>query len=357
MRLVRIWCIWLSLLGVCWLATGGINPASAAEDKTKARVPPAAEEGKIQFEGRGEGFRPEGKEEAKEDECPPTFGPLIADTAVPIDTGRFAIQPYPKFRFTTSGTSPSWRRISAGGNYFTFEFPVRFTYGLMKNTEVYLIAGYKHQWVSEVNEPGPNGERRADYGGWRDVNLTAKYQLMEDRGPWPAVSAAFSVDFPAGHNYRLNPGKLGVDAIGSGSYTFYPGLLVSKCIPPVLVYGNLWYSFSASAPQRRERDEVGSSVWYLNPRDVLLLYLAAEYPIRKGPWVLLFEWYAEFETGRLFGPKPNSETPAYALIGISPGLEYMYSPNLGFAVGLSIDLAGKNVPLEVTPIVSMIYSF
>ena len=39
------------------------------------------------------GGKEEAKEKAKEDECPGTFGPIITDTAIPIEKGRFAIQP------------------------------------------------------------------------------------------------------------------------------------------------------------------------------------------------------------------------------------------------------------------------
>lgn len=62
-------------------------------------------------EGRGEGFRPERKEEAKEgekkeerkeDECPATFGPIITDTAIPIEKGKFAIQPTFGLSFVTN---------------------------------------------------------------------------------------------------------------------------------------------------------------------------------------------------------------------------------------------------------------
>ena len=70
--------------------------------------------------GRGEGFQPEGKEEAKEDECPATFGPIITDTAIPIEKGKFAIQPTFGLSFVTNSFTPSWRRISAGGDFKSF---------------------------------------------------------------------------------------------------------------------------------------------------------------------------------------------------------------------------------------------
>ena len=93
----------------------GAKEASAAVEKKAA----AAEE----VGGRGEGFQPEGKEEAKEegkkeeakeDECPATFGPIITDTAIPIEKGKFAVQPTFGLGFVTNSLTQSWRRVSPG---------------------------------------------------------------------------------------------------------------------------------------------------------------------------------------------------------------------------------------------------
>jgi len=93
MSYVRVW-LGLALCGVLLLSSGWVQPAAAASE---APVKEAPEVG-----GRGEGFQPEEKgeakeegkkEEAKEDECPSTFGPIITDTAIPIEKGKFALQP------------------------------------------------------------------------------------------------------------------------------------------------------------------------------------------------------------------------------------------------------------------------
>ena len=38
--------------------------------------------------------------------CPCTFGPIIADTAVPLEKGKFAVQPYFQCRFTGGASAP-----------------------------------------------------------------------------------------------------------------------------------------------------------------------------------------------------------------------------------------------------------
>jgi hypothetical protein len=296
----------------------------------------------------------------EEDTCPTTFGPLIADTAVPLEHGKFAIQPYTMFRFTGGLFTPGWRRVKAPGNYFAFELPVKFTYGLFKHFEIYAVATYRHNWVSNLSPDfrGPRGEKNADYGGIRDINLTLKYLFLEETASLPAVAGIFGTDFPTGHYYHLNPGRLGVDQVGYGCYTFYTGLNASKYVKPFIFYANLWYGVSTRSQYRFEAEDLGTVNNSLHYRDVLYLRLAAEYPLGgRGPWVALLEYYAEFETGRIFGPKPNSPIPAYAYMGICPGIEYVYSDRLAFALGVAIDLAGKSTAFEYTPMLSMIHNF
>ncbi len=62
----------------------------------------------------------------------------------------------------------------------------------------------------------------------------------------PTVTAMFATDFPTGHFKNLNPRFLGTDAIGGGTYIFTTGLNVSKCLNPIILYGNFWYSMSTA---------------------------------------------------------------------------------------------------------------
>ena len=121
---------------------------------------------------------PEKKDEQAE--CPATFGPIITDTAVPLEKGKFAVQPTFGLGFVTNNLTQSWRRVSAGGNFKTFGMNWKFTYGLIKNMEVFAVVPYLNNWANSVKEPGPNGERSARFGGLGDVNLTMKYQLLEE---------------------------------------------------------------------------------------------------------------------------------------------------------------------------------
>jgi hypothetical protein len=308
-------------------------------------------------EGRGEGFRPEGKEaakegekkeEKKEDECPATFGPIITDTAVPIEKGKFAIQPTFGLSFVNNSLTQSWRRVSAGGNFQTFNMSWKFTYGLMNNLEVYTVIPYIHNWASNVDASaaGPNNERFASFGGLGDISLTFKYRLVEETQNLPTVSAYFTPTFPSGHFRRLNPGRIGTDLIGSGSYVFTSGLNLSKYLKPFVFYGNFWYSMQTA------NDSSDNGRQY--PRDFVTVNLAAEYPITKK-WVACLEFVSYYDGGRLFGHQSN--VMPQALISVAPEIEYMATDKFALSLGVNCDLAGKNNTANITPLFSMVYAF
>jgi hypothetical protein len=351
MRTARIWLFWLAVFCASWLATGWFTPVWAAEGKEKTISEPGVVEGEIQFDGRRERFE---AETAKEEECPSTFGPIITDTAVPIEKGKFAIQPTFGLSFTTNNFSPSWRRISAGGDFKSFGMSWRFTYGLWNNLEVYAVIPYIHNWAANVNEPGPRGERAADFGGLGDISLTFKYRLVEEGPVAPTVSAIFSPTFPSGHFRHLNPGRLSTDALSGGTYAFTTGVNVSKYLKPFIVYGNLWYTFQTDY-NTDDVDEQGNPITRRNhPRDFVTVNLAAEYPL-IGKWVALMELTSYWDGGRLIGPKANLAPTA--LLAVLPGIEYMATDKISLALGVQIDLVGKDTPANVTPLLSMVYAF
>jgi hypothetical protein len=368
MRFARTWLFFVSLFCCGWLATGWINPVIAADNKEQAMEKPAPGAGEIHSGGRGEGYQPE----CAKDECPTTFGPIITDTAIPIEKGKFAMQPTLGMAFTVNNFSPSWRRISAGGDFKSFGMSLKLTYGLWNNLEVYAVIPYIHNWASNVDEPGPGGERRADFGGLGNINLTFKYRLVEETQQLPTVSAIFSPTFPTGHFRRLNPARLGTDQLGGGSYNFTTGLNVSKYLSPFIVYGNLWYTMGTAYTSNEDRrplvrdengdlvegDPVSTRVRYY-PRDFVTVNLAAEYPMTKK-WIALLEITSTWDAGRLIGHKANvAPTPLLNLVPLSimPGIEYMATDKFSLALGVKIDLVGKDSPANIAPLLSMVYAF
>lgn len=339
---VPLFCSCLAVLLVMALAMawpGGALAASAAAFDTG---------------GRDEGFRPQAaapapgaeKNEEKKEECPSTFGPIITDTAVPIEKGKFAIQPTFGLSLTTNNFTQSWRRVNAGGDFQSFSMPWKFTYGLLNNLEVYVVIPYIHNWASNVKEPGPNSERSANFGGLGDIALTFKYRLVEETETLPTVSAYFTPAFPTGHAGHLNPRFLGTDVLGNGSYVFTPGINLSKWVKPFIFYANFWYSMQTA------NDNGDNGRQY--PRDSVTVNLAAEYPITKK-WVACLEMVSYYDGGRLFGHQSN--VMPGALISLAPEIEYIATDKFSLSLGVQCDLAGKNNAGNITPLFSMVYAF
>ena len=318
---------------ISFMAGWTVQEVSAAVDEKAA----AAKTGE-------NGGKEESKEDAKAEEPPATFGPILTDTAVPVEVGALELQPFWSFGLVTGTFNDRARRVSAGGNFYTFGFDLQITYGAWKNLEVFTVIPVAVNWAHSVDEPGPGGERSASHGGFGDVNLTFKYRFVEETPTLPTISGIFAVDFPTGRYRNLNPRLLGLDALGGGSYVFTTGVNVSKWMRPFIFYGNFYYSMPTAFT-----DDEGKKI----PRDFVTVNLAAEYPLAKK-WVALLELTSFWDGGSLFGHRPNV-APAH-LLSILPGIEFMATENLSFALGVNIDLAGRNIDATVTPILSMVWA-
>ncbi len=331
------------------LALAASKPVWSAEESFgPAREKAAAESGApaevAAIGGRGEGFKPEAEATTGE-EVPATFGPIVTDTAIPVEKGQFVIQPTFGYRFVNNIFNENWKRASVGGNFQSFSMDWKLTYGLIENIEVFVVIPYAHNWARKVTEPAPNGESSGGSGGLADIKLTLKYRLVEETACLPTVTALFATVFPSGKFRNLSLSALNTDILGGGAYVFTPGFNVSKYIKPFIVYGNLWYSMPTSFT-----DDAGKQY----PGDFVTVNLAAEYPITKK-WVALLELSSYWGGGRLFGPETNLAQES--LVSIIPGIEYMATDKFSVALGLSIDLVGKNTDAAITPLLSMAYGF
>ncbi|HEY9073544.1 MAG TPA: transporter [Desulfobaccales bacterium] len=290
---------------------------------------------------------------AKTDPTPPiTAGPIIADTAVPIATGHFALQPFWGLSFTGGNFSRSWRATSAGGDYASFVTLLRLTYGPVENVEIYAAIPATQNWAGGLNRPEA-GNRAADFGGLGDILLVGKYQLFPETDRRPAITPTINVTFPTGHAAHLNPGRLGTDDLGSGAYTFSGGLLLSKWLSPFYLYANLYYGLPTQAPSRVKQNEFGPLLPGVMNRGQISFNLAGEWVLSRR-WVALLEFYSTWEVGPLIGRRNG---PPAMLLSLLPGLEFILSPRLNLEAGLAVDLAGKNSPYNLTPIVTAIFNF
>jgi hypothetical protein len=137
--------------------------------------------------------------EEKKEEAPSTCGPLITDTCIPIEKDHASLQVLWAMSVYTANFSQSWRPVSTRGDLFSFYMPVKFTYGLAKHLETYIIAPFNVNWVNNVDRSfaGPNGERSASYAGIGDITTVAKYLALEEGEIRPAVTLVGGVPGPA----------------------------------------------------------------------------------------------------------------------------------------------------------------
>jgi hypothetical protein len=252
--------------------------------------------------------------------------------------------------FYPGALTNNWRNVKAPGNFYTFSMPVKFVYGPTKNLETYVIVPFIHNWVNDADFPGPNNETSASYGGIGDITAVAKYNLLPEGTYRPAISAVGGVGFPTGHASHLNPGRLGVDAIGTGSFNFITGVNLFKYVKPVLLHSQIWFN----SPINLYKIHGEEGPINVRSREYLNVNLAAELPVAKQ-WVLLFEVYSTWTWQNL--PTVQGFQTPQTVIGVLPGIEFLVTDKLALAAGASLDLWGKNGVQKYTPMVTAFYTF
>lgn len=71
---------------------------------------------------------------------PPTCGHLISDTCILIEEHHASLQWLGALSFYPGAFTPNWRAVSTKGNFYTFNMPVKFTYGRNKDLETYYCS-------------------------------------------------------------------------------------------------------------------------------------------------------------------------------------------------------------------------
>jgi hypothetical protein len=331
-----IWLFLAMILAVFW--TMAISPAAAQGPGAPMLEKPQPTS---ELPGPGE----------KKDEAPTTCGPLISDSCIPIEEHHASIQVLGALSLYTGNFSPNWRTVSANGNLYTFQLPVKFTYGPTKNLETYIIVPFIKNWVNHANETGPDGNASASYAGIGDITAVAKYNFHPEGDICPAMTAVGGIGVPTGHASHLNLGKLGQDAIGTGSVNLITGINLYKWLKPFLVYSNIWLNSPINV--YKERGDFDPQP--VRNRENVTFNLAAEYPINKQ-WILLLEMYSTWTWSNPTTESIGFQSPT-TVVGFLPGIEYFATEKIAFSAGAAFDTFGKFGGHKVTPALTMYYSF
>jgi hypothetical protein len=286
----------------------------------------------------------------QKDEAPTTCGPLISDSCLPIEAHHASVQVLGAVSFITGNFNPNWRNVTAGGNFYTFTMPVKFTYGPTKNLETYIVVPFVHNWVTST-VTNPIGENFASYSGVGDITTVAKYNFHPEGDICPAMTAVGGIGWPTGHASHLNPNFLAQDAIGTGSLNFITGLNLYKWVKPFLLYSNIWLN----SPVNMFRLSGSDSPQAVRNRENVTFNLAAEYPINKQ-WVLLLEMYSNWTWSNPGTESLGFQSPT-TVLGFLPGIEYFATEKIALSAGCAFDTLGKFGGQKVTPALTVYYNF
>ncbi len=284
--------------------------------------------------------RLEEKGKASGEEAPATAGPLITDTAVPIELHKASVQFLWSVGVAGGNFDRDWQRVNAGGDFVSLSMPVKFTYGLAKDFEIYAVIPYVHNFASHAEEAGPHGETASNYGGLGDVSVVGKYLLFDETPVRPAISGIFGVGFPTGKASDLEATRLGTDAIGGGAFVFSTGVNLYKYLQPFLLYSNVWFNTPVNVYSGEDTTQ---------SRNYVNFNLAAEYPF-TSKWIALMEFYSTWTWDK------DDRSPS-TVLGVLPGIELVATENWAFSLGTAIDLAGKDTVMKYTPMFTVYYNF
>jgi hypothetical protein len=286
-------------------------------------------------------------------EHPATAGPIIVDSAIPVAPGQLSLQPFWSLTFVAGNLTADGRRVGVGGNYRSLQIPVKVTYGLMRNMEIYAQMPFIHNWADGVHGSEAPGNRAAGFSGVGDLAVTLKYQVLEETALCPTAAVILTTDFPTGHHFRTNPARLGTDFLGAGAFSWTAGANLSKWLGPVYLSSNVWYSIATreiKAPTNLGANPLMAPVL---GRDLVTWNMAAEWPLTGG-WVALLEFYSSWGVSPLFR-RPQGRPSI--LTGLLPGIEYVFNPRWSCELGVAVDLAGKNSLYGYTPIFTVIMTY
>jgi hypothetical protein len=299
-------------------------------------------------------------EQASEISLPRTTSPIITDNAIIQSFQTWSMQITSTLSFVGGDFSPNWQRrpvganqatkkkqVEVAGDYRSLQVPVRLYYGLTPRLDVSVTVPFIQNWVSNM---GP-ASRAAHFGSIGDSSLNLRYMFLNGKPTAPTVTGYFSVLFPTGHATNLEPKLQSIDQTGSGAFAFTWGIdfFTSLSQGPILFYANVWYTNFADGWVN------GARVYY---PDQVTVNLAIEVPLKNSPnnrWTFLLEMLSSWDAGRMFGPKAN-QAPS-AIVSVLPALEFLPTSWFNVALGVQVDLIGKNTQYTYSPILACFINF
>jgi hypothetical protein len=176
-------------------------------------------------------------EEGTEEWQPVSAGPLTTWTAPLSGRGKFVLQPYVYYTTTRGMFDGSGRfaQLPAGEEQRQLQELVFMQYGLTDRLEIDVqTAWLQNRIVSGGNE--------ANASGFADSVVYLRYCPHEEKAAVPHITAVLQVKVPTGKFENVDPGKLGADLTGTGSWDPGIGVIATKKVKPFITHADAVYS-------------------------------------------------------------------------------------------------------------------
>lgn len=266
-------------------------------------------------------------------------GPMLASTAETLPKGHFYTEPY-FFDVIVQGD----HHPGSSGFY---------QYGLLNN----LTVGLQPSFATATNRID-RGVAIGDFKLLSQVRLT--HFTPEHRVP--TIALVLNEVIPTGRFDRLGPGQEGH---GSGAFATEVGinvqhwfLLRNKRLLRARINVLQRFYNKASVEGRSTYGTGAGFHGHARPGARTTLIGAVEYSL-TNEWVLAMDVEADF-AGRTKvagrdngGPLVTTRSAASRDVGVSPAVEYNWSPSAGALFGVWIIPKGHNAPASVTPAVAI----
>jgi hypothetical protein len=290
-------------------------------------------------------------------------GPLLAASASTLPKGHFLVEPYlfdsiVHQRFDKDGTRRDVAHAESLGS-LTY-----LLYGVTDRISAGLISRLGYTQTSQAG--------RSTGVGMGDVAVQAQYRLTQFKeGSWiPTMSVVLGETFPTGKYDRL--GEHPSDGFGAGVRTTTASVYAQDFfwMPGGRILRmrlDLSYAFSGSATVR-DVSVYGTTTGFhgrVRPGDAFTADAAWEYSLTRN-WVLALDAVYEHDAStRVAGEdlSGHATDPAARTIllnsgssdslSFAPAVEYNWSGNVGFIMGVKFPATGRNTSAAIIPVVAV----
>ncbi len=279
-------------------------------------------------------------------------GPLVTSSSNVIPVGHYNIEPYVGAVVYYGSYDSHWHnhkepKFYSVGSYTSIQL------GVIERVDVQLVPQAYYQSTEKASSL-----RLGDMPVLVDIQL-----VNEDRHGWvPGVKLSAKANIPIGPYQKLNPDKLGTDAIGTGSWLPALSVIMGKLIHfSDFHFLSLRWAFQWGIPSSahvRGFNSYGGGYGTAGTVHIGASYdgfFALEYNFTRN-WALAMDVvYAHSNKTKFSGVKgapfkeaifsiPNAAigSASSEQLSLAPAIEYNWNENVGLIAGAWFSVAGRN---------------